>query len=129
LREDPPSREPRSVFYMMFAYVCIALGIIGALLPVMPTTPFLLLAAWAAPRGSPALHRWLYEHKTFGPVLEAWDENRAVSTTSKWLACIFMMGSWLLMLYQTETWIVPGISGVIFLSVGAYLVTRPVPLK
>lgn len=134
MNEEPPNNEPRvlsqdtrRVFYLALAYVCVALGLIGAFLPVMPTTPFLLVAAWAAPKGSPALHRWLYEHETFGPVLTAWDENRAVSTRSKWLACTFMAGSWFIMLYVTETWIVPAITGVIFVSVGTYLITRPTP--
>jgi uncharacterized membrane protein YbaN (DUF454 family) len=118
---------PRNLFYQVFAYTCVALGIIGAFLPVMPTTPFLLLAAWAAPKGSPALHRWLYEHKTFGPALVAWDKNKAVSNPAKVTAIFFMSTSWLIMLWQTETWVVPTITGSIFVCVSVFLITRPTP--
>jgi len=119
--------ERRSFFYLIFAYLCAGLGIIGAFLPVLPTTPFLLLAAWAATRGSPELHKWLYEHPRLGPPLIAWDEKRAVSTPAKWLACSFMAMSWIIMLLVTQTWLVPGLTGVLFLCVGGFLVTRPTP--
>lgn len=119
--------EERNLFYLVFAYLCVGLGFIGAFLPLLPTTPFLLLAAWAAPRGSPALHRWLYEHPRFGAVLIAWEQKRAVSTRAKWTACILMALSWVIMYFQTATWIVPAITGVLFVVVSAFLITRPTP--
>jgi len=119
--------ESRNLFYLVFAYTCVGLGIIGAFLPVLPTTPFLLLAVWAAPKGSPPLHRWLYEHPRFGPALIAWEKQRAISTPAKWSACSVMMISWAIMLLQTSTWVVPVITGTLFLCVGTFLVTRPTP--
>jgi uncharacterized membrane protein YbaN (DUF454 family) len=119
--------EKRNFFYLIFAYLCAGLGIIGAFLPLLPTTPFLLLAAWAATRGSPELHRWLYEHPRFGPPLIAWEEKRAVSTGAKWTACVLMVSSWIIMVLLTEGWLVPAITGVMFVCGGAYLVTRPAP--
>lgn len=119
--------ERRNFFYLIFAYLCAGLGIIGAFLPVLPTTPFLLLAAWAATRGSPELHRWLYQHPRFGPPLIAWEEKRAVSTPAKWLACTLMSLSWVIMFLMTDSWVVPALTGVLFLSVGGFLVTRPPP--
>ena len=79
----PESQERRNLFYLVFAYICIGLGAIGAILPLMPTTPFLLLAAWAAPKGSPALHRWLYQHPQIAPILVPWEQTVAVSTRTK----------------------------------------------
>jgi uncharacterized membrane protein YbaN (DUF454 family) len=119
--------EERNLFYLVFAYLCVGLGFVGALLPLLPTTPFLLLAAWAAPRGSPALHRWLYEHPRFGAVLIAWEQKRAVSTQAKWTACCLMALSWVVMFFQTATWIIPAITGVLFIVIGAFLITRPIP--
>lgn len=119
--------ERSNPFYRVLAYTCVGLGIIGAFLPVMPTTPFLLLAVWAAPRGSPALHRWLYEHPRFGSVLIAWEEKRAVSTPAKWTACVFMSVSWVIMYLQTSTWVVPVSTGILFVCVATFLVTRPPP--
>jgi uncharacterized membrane protein YbaN (DUF454 family) len=122
-----PDQERRNPFYLAFAYVCVGLGIVGAFLPLLPTTPFILLAAWAAPKGSPALHRWLYEHPRFGSALVAWEQKGAVSTRSKWTACSLMAASWVIMLLQTNTWLVPAITGVLFIVISAFLITRPTP--
>jgi len=119
--------EKRNFFYLTLAYLSAGLGIIGAFLPLLPTTPFLLLAAWAATRGSPELHRWLYDHPRFGPTLVAWEEKRAVSTGAKWSACVLMLSSWILMVLMTDGWLVPAITGSLFLCGAAYLVTRPTP--
>ena len=119
--------EERNLFYLLFAYLCVGLGFIGAFLPLLPTTPFLLLAAWAAPKGSPALHRWLYEHPQFGAVLIAWEQKRAVSTRAKWAACVLMGLSWVIMYVQVGGWILPTITGVLFVVISAFLITRPTP--
>ena len=119
--------QAKRILYLSFAYLCVALGVVGAFLPVLPTTPFILLAAWAAPKGSPALHRWLYEHPRFGPPLIAWEQKGAVSRPAKWTACTLMTASWVIMYVQTSTWIVPAITGAIFVAVGAFLITRPAP--
>jgi uncharacterized membrane protein YbaN (DUF454 family) len=119
--------EKRNFFYLILAYLSAGLGIVGAFLPLLPTTPFLLLAAWAATRGSPELHKWLYEHERFGPTLIAWEEKRAVSREAKWLACALMLLSWTTMLIMTDGWLVPAITGVLFICGGSYLVTRPAP--
>ena len=119
--------ERRNFFYLILAYLCAGLGIIGAFLPVLPTTPFLLLAAWSATRGSPDLHLWLHEHPRFGPPLIAWEEKRAVSTPAKWLACTLMSASWVVMLLVTDGWPVPLATGLLFLAVSGFLVTRPTP--
>jgi len=120
---EPPVR--RNLFYLLLAYLCTGLGVLGAFLPVLPTTPFLLLAAWSAARGSPALHRWLYAHPRFGAPLIAWERNRAVPVSAKILSTVFMTISWLIMLWRTDTLLVPVVTGVLFLAVAAYLLTRP----
>lgn len=124
-----PQLEPekRNFFYLILAYAAAGLGIVGAFLPVLPTTPFLLVAAWAATRGSPELHRWLYTHPKYGPALIAWEEKRAVATSAKVLACVLALSSWTIMLLMTDGWFVPTLTGVLFLSGGTWLVTRPAP--
>lgn len=119
--------EKRNLFYLILAYFFAGLGIVGAFLPLLPTTPFLLLAAWAATRGSPELHEWLYNHPRFGPPLIAWEEKRAVSTGAKITALVFMALSWTLMLFMTEGPLVPAITAVLFVCGGTYLLTRPAP--
>lgn len=65
----------------------VALGFIGALLPLMPTTIFLILAAGCFARSSPRLETWLLTHKRFGPTLVAWREEGAIPPRAKALAC------------------------------------------
>ena len=123
----PAAPFRRSPLHLAIAYFFTGLGIVGAFLPLLPTTPFLLIAVWAAPKGSPALHRWLYEHPAFGSALVAWEQKRAVSTRAKLTACVLLVMSWLIMFVQTSTWVVPAITAVLFVGIAAFLVTRPTP--
>ena len=66
------------------------LGVIGVVVPGLPTTPFILLAAWAAARSSPRLHMWLLKHRLFGPMVRDWQHGGAVSRRAKWSATIAM---------------------------------------
>jgi uncharacterized membrane protein YbaN (DUF454 family) len=113
--------------YLLLAYLCLGLGLLGVLLPGLPTTPFLLLAVWAANRGSGRLHAWLMDHPRFGPPLRNWDEQGAVPRRAKWLGVALMSLSWGLMLALTEGPLVPAATGALFLLVAAYLLTRPTP--
>lgn len=75
---------------LAFAVLCLVMGVIGVIVPGMPTTVFILLAAWAAARSSPRLHGWLMNHKLFGPMLINWQNGRTVSRRAKWSATIAM---------------------------------------
>ena len=80
---------------MRYVFLClgwffVALGVIGAFLPVLPTTPFLLLAVACFARSSPKLEAWLMEHKTFGPPLKNWRERGAISRRAKIMAISLM---------------------------------------
>lgn len=75
---------------LAFAVLCLVLGVIGVIVPGMPTTVFILLAAWAAARSSPRLHGWLMNHRLFGPMLRNWQNGRTVSRRAKWSATIAM---------------------------------------
>src|SRR5690606_33222212 len=68
----------------------VGLGLVGVIVPGMPTTVFMLLAAWAAARGWPALHDWLLAHPRFGPPIHRWREQGAVPRRAKWLATATM---------------------------------------
>lgn len=75
------------------AALCLLLALVGLVLPVMPTVPFLVVAAWAAARSSPRLHRWLLEHRRFGPYLRDWNEAGIVPRRAKWFCTVMMSGS------------------------------------
>ncbi|MEX0623296.1 MAG: YbaN family protein [Saccharospirillum sp.] len=69
-------------------WVCVALGTVGVVMPVLPTTPFLLLAAACFARSSPRFHRWLLSTKLFGPLIENWQRERYIEKRSKRVALV-----------------------------------------
>lgn len=69
-------------------WACVVLATIGVLMPVLPTTPFLLLAAACFDRSSPRFHRWLLSSKLFGPLIENWQRERYIEQRSKRVALI-----------------------------------------
>jgi len=91
LKPDPRQTSPlaRALLYG-FAVLCLVLGLIGVVVPGMPTTVFILMAAWAAARSSPRLHHWLLNHRIFGPLLRNWENGRTVSRRAKWSATVTM---------------------------------------
>ncbi|MBX9959938.1 MAG: YbaN family protein [Burkholderiaceae bacterium] len=93
----PLSALARAV-YLGLALLFLVLGIVGAFLPVLPTTPFILLSAWAAARSSPRLLGWLENHTAFGPMIRDWRRGGVVSRKAKWMSSGFMAasGAWLL---------------------------------
>jgi uncharacterized protein len=77
--------------WLLLAYFALGLAVLGVVLPGLPTTPFVLVAAWAAAQGSPRLHAWLLAHPTFGPTIRNWQRYGAVSRKAKWLATVMMV--------------------------------------
>nr|MBF0684814.1 YbaN family protein [Pseudomonas sp.] len=86
----------------LLASISLGLAIIGAVLPGLPTTVFVLIAAWAAARSSPGLHAWLMQHRIFGPVLINWNNGRRVSRRAKRAAAAVMSLSAAWMLYAMQ---------------------------
>lgn len=70
-------------FYLAAGYLSLTLGGIGILLPLLPTVPFMILAAFCFARSSPRLEAWLVEHRHFGQHIKAWREKGAISRRGK----------------------------------------------
>lgn len=77
--------------WWLLAYASLGVGIIGIFLPLLPTTVFVLIAAYAASRGSRRLHDYLLRHAVFGPMILQWQQDGAVSRASKWTASFTML--------------------------------------
>lgn len=111
---------------MVLACLFLALAAIGLVLPLIPTVPFLLVAAWFAARGSKRLDRWMHEQPYFGKVLKDWETDGAVSRKSKVLAVSMMLVSWIFALCYASVWAIGAIS-IVFICVISFLITRPEP--
>lgn len=115
----------RRLLYQGLALICVGLGALGAFLPLLPTTPFLIVAAWAAGRSSPELKAWLRNHPRFGATLRRWEDERAISATSKRNACIALAVSWLIVVWTTSGYLAPALAGAAMIGVACFILTRP----
>jgi uncharacterized membrane protein YbaN (DUF454 family) len=113
--------------FTVLAYLCVGLAGVGLVVPVLPTVPFLLVAAWAGARGSSRLHTWIIEHPQFGPLLRDWREQGAVPARAKLLTVVTLLTSWSLLAWHLEgNWIAQG-AGVLFALIALFVVSRPAP--
>lgn len=87
------------LFYNVAGVLAVLLGILGIFLPLLPTTPFLLLASACFARGSKRLHRWLLSHPVFGEYLANFEAGRGIPLKAKIVATVMLWGS---MLWSTR---------------------------
>ena len=110
--------------YLIAGFVSLALGTLGLLLPILPTVPFVILAAFCFARSSPALERRLVEHRTFGPHINAWRTRGAISRKGKTAAALaFAASAALGLLLLDAPWsLIPLAAALIG---GSWVMTRP----
>ncbi len=114
-------------FWLGLAITSLALGVIGIVLPGLPTTPFVLLAAFAAARGSPRLHTWLRAHRVFGPMIIDWQREGAVSLRAKRAAWFSMVLCAFVIAATAPKWWMVVVACVFMTGVGWWLWRRPLP--
>ncbi|THF60256.1 DUF454 domain-containing protein [Pseudothauera rhizosphaerae] len=85
----PPLQGWRRVLLLCLAVISLGVAGVGVVVPGLPTTEFVLLAAWAAARSSPRLHGWIVRHRLFGPLLAHWQAGR-LPRRAKWAATATM---------------------------------------
>jgi uncharacterized membrane protein YbaN (DUF454 family) len=104
----------------------VAVGFVGAFLPLLPTTPFLILAAACFARSSPRLEHWLLSHRQFGPVLRSWRAHGAIPLKAKILACIGMSVGYAVFCWSHQpSLILAAAVAALMIGAAAYVVTRP----
>ena len=86
MSSTPSSSRPIRWLLLLAGTVALALGIVGVVLPGLPTTPFVLLAAACYAKGSPRLHGWMLQHRFLGPMLRDWETHRSLTRRTKTIA-------------------------------------------
>ena len=109
--------------YLAAGIVCVALGAVGAVLPLLPTVPFLLLAAFCFARSNPAWEQRILDHPTWGPQVLDWRERRAISRKAKIAAIATLLAG------IAFTWFTLGhpwvwISVTVTVIIGSWIATR-----
>ena len=121
--------SPKRLLWLTLGLVCLGLGVIGAFLPLLPTTSFMLVAAFAFARSSPRLHSWLMQHQVFGRLIGDWQTHRAISLkakTASLLSMVLIVG--LSFLFSAPIWML-GTQILVLVLVSLFLWSRPNPPK
>ena len=109
----------------ILGFIFLALGIIGIVLPLLPTTPFLLLSAFCFARSSEKLHAWLLCHPSFGPAIIDWRENGSISKRNKTYAVVTILITFLLSVILEVPLVVILIQMTVLSIVSLFILTRP----
>jgi uncharacterized protein len=110
--------------WFLLGSIFLGLGSIGIFVPLLPTTPLVLLAAACYAKSSPKAYQWLVESKRFGPVLQSWETNRCVELRVKWIAVtmITIVGGSSVWFFVPAGW--PKLAGAALLVIGGWIVLR-----
>lgn len=123
---------------LAFGWANVALGVIGAFLPGLPTTVFLLIALWAFSRSSLRFHGWLWHHPRLGPPVRDWHTHKVIPRKAKWLAILTMTASFVYIAgFVASDWKLPALMAAILVPAALFIVTRasappdmePVPVE
>ncbi len=115
----------KRLIWRSLGLIFVALAIAGVVLPLVPTTPFLLLAAFFFARSSPRLHTWLLSHRQFGPLIRNWRDHGGIDRRSKYLAIAAMAAALIVSLVLDVGPRVIAIQVVVLCGVGWFILSRP----
>lgn len=111
--------------WVICGLIALGLGIVGIALPLLPTVPFLLLAAFFFARSSERLHNWLITHPRLGPPIEDWNNHGAIRRPAKYLASASIVAAFLLALAMGVRPMILGIQAITLVAVALFIWTRP----
>jgi len=116
-------QDVKKALLIIAGSVSLVLGLVGVFIPVLPTTPFLLLTAFCYARSSRKLYDWLMNHKYLGPYLYNYVKHRAVYKRTKISALIFLWASLLLSIILVDHWHIRIVLMVVGLAVSLHLIS------
>ena len=112
--------------YCLFAFgwINVAMGLIGILIPGIPTTVFLIIAVWAFSRCSERFHDWLWNHPRFGAPIQSWHYHRIIPKNAKIVASCMMTISFIYVaFFVAESWILPVFLAAVMIPAWIYIIT------
>ncbi len=113
------------VVWAFCGVLALCFGAVGVILPLLPTVPFMLLAAFCFARSSPQLHAWLLQHRVFGPAIVDWQERGAISLRGKRAATVSIAAVFLLSIALGVRFSLLAIQATILSLVLTFIWTRP----
>ena len=116
----------KKILLIIAGWLSLIAGLIGILLPLLPTTPFVLLSAYCFSRSSSRLHNWLLSHPWFGPPIRQWQENHTVSRNHKTKALFLIIASFTLTLLLTPLPLIAK-AGLVLLALVLMLIVARLP--
>lgn len=117
------------IILISLGHIFFVAGLVGILIPLLPSTPFFLLACWLYARGSDRFHRAILGNRYCGPVIKDWEKNKSISLRSKLVATAMLVGSFIYVLLVLEPLVLKSILAGFILSIGLYIVSRPLPKR
>lgn len=111
--------------WLLFGLVSLGLAFLGVALPILPTTPFLLLAAFAFARSSPRLEHWLVNHRHFGVLIRNWQRDGSIDRRTKYSAVVVMALAFILSLIIGASKTVLIIQAVVLTGAATFVLSRP----
>ncbi|RVV98600.1 DUF454 domain-containing protein [Mesobaculum littorinae] len=115
----------RRYVYLCLGWIAVALGFVGIALPMLPTTPFLLLAAFLFGKGSPRARAWLIDHPRLGPPIRHWEANGAISRRAKIAAAVAMAAAFGLGVALGLPPLALTLQGLCLAGAATFVLTRP----
>ncbi len=115
------------IAWLVVGLLALALGALGVALPLLPTTPFVLVAAFAFAQSSETLHQWLLDHDIFGPLIENWRRHGAISRRAKVVSVISMAAVLGISIAMAAPPVVIGVQVVVLGASALFILTRPLP--
>jgi hypothetical protein len=128
--EQSTARTPAARWlWLGLGHCAVGVGAVGAFVPLLPTTPLMLVAAWAYAKSSPALRHWLHTHPRFGHYIHAWQVEGAIPTRAKVAGIVAMAASFAIAWNGGAGPVALSALAATLTGVGIYVATRPKPAR
>ncbi|MGB3810094.1 MAG: YbaN family protein [Parvibaculum sp.] len=115
------------VVWQAAGLLCVGLALLGVALPLLPTAPFVLLAAFCFARSSPSLHDRLLSNRVFGEIIRDWHMDRAISRKGKVVSVFAMASSLAISLALAVDLAIVGLQALVLCGISVFILTRNTP--